>query len=165
MMKRNKILIMLYIALVMVLAVSLLTGCSSSKSTTPVGKYEIIRKAVLGNTWQMYQIRVVLESGSDFDIDLLELAGTDKVDGYFYPEKGVGASLEIKAGSLVLYKADPATVALGGTLSDRFSFQANQPAGTAYVIIFHNGGTDTVNVFVELIYPKSGMIRGPIDIK
>ncbi len=162
-MKRNKF----FTALILVLVAAVSVGCSGngSKNTTPKGKYEILRKAVLGNTWQMYQIRVTLESGSDFDIDLLDLGGTDKVDGYFYPEKGVGASLEISAGTNILYKADTTTVALGGTLSDRFSFTANQPTGTAYVIAFHNGGTDTVNIFVELIFPKTGSIRGPIDLK
>lgn len=164
-MKSNKVILTL--VAILLLVTGLTTGCSGNKTTTttPIGKYEIIRKALLGNTWQMYQIRIVLDSGSDFDIDLLELAGTDKVDGYFYPEKGVGASLEIKAGASSIYKADPSTVALGGSLSDRFSFQASQPAGTYYILKFHNGGTDTVNIFLELMYPKTGVIRGPIDLK
>ena len=166
-MKRNKFFTALILVIILVLLVPASVGCSgsSNKNSTPTGKYEILRKAILGNTWQMYQIRITLESGSDFDIDLLDLGGTDKVDGYFYPEKGVGASLEISAGTNILYKADTTTVALGGTLSDRFSFQANLPTGTAYVVAFHNGGTDTVNIFLELIYPKTGSIRGPIDLK
>jgi len=153
------------VLMVSILIPGVLAGCSGSKSSTPTGKYEILRSAVLGNTWQMYQIRVSLESGSDFDIDLLGLSGTDKVDGYFYPEKGIGASLSILSGPNVIYKADSSTVALGGTLSDRFSFPADQPSGTAYVLQFHNGGTETVNIFLELIYPKTGQIRGPIDLK
>jgi len=162
-MKRIKLLAL--VLMVSMLALGVLAGCSSSKSSTPTGKYEILRRATLGNTWQMYQIRVSLESGSDFDIDLLGLSGADKVDGYFYPEKGIGASMTIMSGSTVIYKADSSTVALGGTLSDRFSFPANQPSGTAYMLQFHNGGTETVNIFLELIYPKTGQLRGPIDLK
>jgi hypothetical protein len=162
-MKRIRLLALILVTSILVLGT--LAGCSSSKNTTPTGKYEILRRAILGNTWQMYQIRVVLESGSDFDIDLLGLMGTDKVDGYFYPEKGIGATVTIMSGATVIYKADSSSVALGGTLSDRFSFPADQPSGTAYVLQFHNGGTDTVNIFVELIYPKTGQIRGPIDLK
>ncbi len=163
-MRRKEFFVAMALVLILALALSSTISCTRSRST-PNGKYEILRKAVLGNTWQMYQIRITLESGSDFDVDLLDLVGTDKVDGYFYPEKGTGASLEIKAGTNPIYNADPATVSLGGALSDRFSFPANQPPGTAYVLKFHNGGTATVTVFTELIYPKTGSIRGTIDIK
>jgi len=155
---------LLALGLVFVLALALLAGCSSTSKSTNLGKYEILRKAVLGGKWQMYQIRITLDSGSDFDIDLLNLANNDKVDGYFYPENGSGGTLEITAGTNVLYKTEVAVAA--GTISDRFSFTASQPVGTAYVLKLHNGGTEkSVAVFLELIYPNTGSIRGPIDTK
>ena len=152
------------IGLAILLVASVLAGCSSTSTSTNLGKYEILRKATLGGKWQMYQIRITLESGKDFDIDLLDLANNDKVDGYYYPETGSGGTLQITAGTQVLYQ--PAGTVTGGTLSDRFSFTASQPAGTAYVLTFHNGGTDkSVSIFLELIYPTNGNIRGPIDTK
>lgn len=150
--------------MVLALVMALLAGCSSTSKSTNLGKLEILRKAVLGGKWQMYQVRITLDSGSDFDIDLLDLANNDKVDGYFYPEKGSGATLEITAGATVIYKTEGTVT--GGTLSDRFSFNATQPVGTAYVLKLHNGGTDkSVSVFLEVIYPSTGNIRGPIDVK
>jgi hypothetical protein len=141
-------------------------GCSGSSKSTPTGKYEILRKAVLGGKWQMYQFRLKLEAGSAFDIDLLDLVAGDKVDGYFYPETGNGATLEITAGDSVIYKIEPASIPAGNTLSDRFSFAVSQPLGTAYVLNFTNSGTEkNVNVFVEIIYPATGKIRGPLDVK
>lgn len=155
-----------FLTLVLILLTSLFTGCSISSKATASGQYEIVRKATLGGKWQMYQIRIKLDSGGAYDLDLLNLANEDKVDGYFYPEKGSGASLQIKAGDNVIYQAVPTGVLAGGTLSDRFSFSASQPAGTAYVLNFTNGGTEkNISVFVELIYPVTCSIRGPIDVK
>jgi len=147
-----------------VLLLTLLVGFSSTSKASNLGKYEILRKATLGGKWQMYQLQITLESGKDFDIDLLDLANNDKVDGYFYPEKGSGGTLTITAGTQVLYQTEGTVTA--GTLSDRFSFTASQPAGTAYVLKLHNGGTEkSVSIFLELIYPNTGNIRGPIDTK
>jgi hypothetical protein len=51
-------------------------------------------------------------------------------------------------------------------MSDRFSFVASQALGTAYVLKFTNNATDkTVTLFVELIYPTTGKMRGPLDVK
>jgi hypothetical protein len=152
------------IGMATVLLLTLLVGCSSTSKASNLGKYEILRKATLGGKWQMYQLQITLESGKDFDIDLLDLANNDKVDGYFYPEKGSGGTLTITAGTQVLYQTEGTVTA--GTLSDRFSFTASQPAGTAYVLKLHNGGTEkSVSIFLELIYPNTGNIRGPIDTK
>jgi len=152
------------IGVAILLVASVLVSCSSTSTSTNLGKLAILRKATLNGKWQMYQLRVTLASGKDYDIDLLDLANNDKVDGYFYHEKGSGGTLEITAGTQVLYQ--PQGTATEGALSDRFSFTASQPAGTAYVLTFHNGGTDnSVTIFLELIYPTNGNIRGPIDTK
>jgi hypothetical protein len=156
----------LALGLALITMLTMAAGCSGSSESTPTGKYEILRKAVLGGKWQMYQFRLKLDPGSEFDIDLLDLVTDDRVDGYFYPETESGATLEITAGPNVIYKLDPANVPVGGTLSDRFSFVASQPPGTAYVLKFTNNGTEkTVSMFVEIIYPTTGKIRGPLDVK
>ncbi|MDO9334344.1 MAG: hypothetical protein Q7T57_07485 [Dehalococcoidales bacterium] len=156
----------LALGLVFIIVLTMFAGCSGSSKETPTGKYEILRKAVLGGKWQMYQFRLKMEPGSEFDIDLLDLVIGDKVDGYFYPETENGATVEIIAGANVIYKIEPAGIPAGGTMSDRFSFVANQPLGTAHVLKFTNNGTEkTVSVFVEIIYPTTGKIRGPLDVK
>jgi len=161
-MKKQKILLIFTVLALLPVAV-FGGGCGGSKDSGPAtGKYEVLRKADLGAAWQMYQLRIVLEAGNNFDVDLLGLAGTDKVDGYFYPEKGTGATLAIKAGDNVIYQSSAAG---SEPVSDRFSIVAALPAGTAYVLNFANPGTETVNIFQELIFPKTGVIRGPIDTK
>ena len=163
-MKRS---IFLVVILIVILAgvVGSLSACGGNPRTAAQGKYQIERKAVLSNNWQMYQLHLTLAPGSELSLNLLNLAGTDKVDGYFYPEKGTGVSLEITAGLTNIYKADAAALALGGSLSDRFSFTATQTVGTAYILKFRNAGSETVTEFVELIYPKTGSLGVPIDLK
>jgi hypothetical protein len=152
--------------LALVIILTLCVGCSKGSKETPTGKYEILREAVLNGKWQMYQFRLKLEPGSGFDIDLLDLVIGDKVDGYFYPETENGASVEIIAGAEVIFNIDPANIAAGSNASDRFSFVASKPSGTAYVLKFVNSGTEkNVTVFVEIIYPTTGKIRGPLDVK
>jgi hypothetical protein len=156
----------LALGLALVLMLTMIAGCSKGSETTHTGKYEILRKAVLGGNWQMYQFRLKLEPGSGFDIDLLDLVAGDKVDGYFYPETESSANVEITAGSNVIFKMEAASVIAGSTMSDRFSFVASQPLGTAYVLKFTNSGAEkTVSLFIELIYPTTGKMRGPLDVK
>jgi hypothetical protein len=160
----NRKILALGLALIMVL--TMFVGCSGGSKETPIGKYEILRKAVLGGKWQMYQFRLKMEAGGAFDIDLLDLVEGDKVDGYFYPETENGATVEITAGANVIYKIEPTSIPAGSALSDRFSFTVSQPLGTAYVLKFTNNGIEkTVNVFVEIIYPTTAKIRGPLDVK
>jgi hypothetical protein len=152
--------------LTLIIVLTMVVGCSGNSKSTRTGKYEILRKAVLSGKWQMYQFRLKLESGSEFDIDLLDLIAGDKVDGYFYLETETGANVEITAGAEVIFKIEPASIAAGNTMSDRFSFVASQPLGTAYVLKFTNSGTEkTASIFVEIIYPTTVKIRGPIDVK
>ena len=158
----NKKLLLLAMTLVLVLGV--LAGCSSKgspPSKTTTGNYKIVRRATLNNSWQMYQFELILPLNAAFDLDLLGLANNDKVSGYFYPESGSLATLSINAGSNTLYDS----AATAGVISDRFSFSAAQPVGTAYVLNFKNTGTDEVTIFVEVIYPSSASIRGPLDLK
>jgi hypothetical protein len=157
----NKKLILLAMSLVM--ALGLLAGCSSKStaSTTPTGTFKIIRKATLNTKWQMYQFELNIPVNGAFDIDLLGMANSDKADGYFYQEKGSASTLTITAGSTIIYNS----AATAGVTSDRFSFSATLPLGNAYVLNFRNTGSDATTVFVEVIYPATANIRGPLDVK
>jgi hypothetical protein len=159
---RNKIII---VSLSLVALISLFAGCSSSsKATTVIGTHEIIREAALGSTWQMYQIRVALDVGSQFDI-LLTLADGNKVDGYFFAEKGSGVVFQIKTNSTVVYQSG--TLAGSSSLtSDRFSFTANQGNGNTYIINLKNNSSDSkTTTFIELVYPSTGEIYIPLEAK
>jgi hypothetical protein len=150
-------------AMTLILTVVLAAGCSSKTpvSTTPTGTFKIMRKATLNAKWQMYQVELNIPVNGAFDIDLLGMANSDKADGYFYQEKGSSSSLIISAGDNVLYSS----AATAGIVSDRFSFNATLPLGTAYVLNFRNTGSDATTVFVEVIYPSTASIRGPLDVK
>jgi hypothetical protein len=154
---------LLFIILAALAVILILSGCSSSSSSkTSPGKYTIVRNATLGSKWQMYQMELNLPASSSFDIDLLNLGGTDKVEGYFYTEKGTAPSLDITAATNVLYQSAATS---NGTTSDRFAFAATQPFGTAYILNFKNVGSDKLTIFLELIYPNTASLRGPIDLK
>jgi hypothetical protein len=156
------------VALIAVCALALLTACTGvasgpTTSSAPKGKFQIVRKAALSSKWQMYQMELTLPSNGDFDVDLLGLAQGDKVDGYFYPEKGTGVSVQITAGDKTVYKYDPAA---GGINSDRFTFTADQGTGVAYIMVFKNTGTEKeLTVFIEVVYPATASLRGPLDLK
>jgi hypothetical protein len=153
----------LILTLVIIAMLAVLPGCSGNSKSNPTGKYEILRSATLGSNWQMYQFRLKMEPSGAFDIDLLDLAPGDKVDGYFYVETGSGAALQILAGSTVIYQVEPVNTLPDSTLSDRFTFSVQQPLGTAYVLKFANSGTEkNIEVFLELIYPVNAKIRGPL---
>jgi hypothetical protein len=153
--------------LAIALTLTAFSGCSGNSKSNPTGKYEILRNAILGSSWQMYQFRLKIEPSGEFDIDLLDLVPGDKVDGYFYMESGTATTLEISVGSNVIYKVEqPANPAPDSVLSERFSFSAQQPLGTAYVLKFTNSGTEKdISVFLEIIYPVNAKIRGPLGVK
>ena len=157
---------MLVFGLVALLMLTVFAGCSGNSESAHVGKHEILREAVLGHNWQMYQVRLKLEPGSYFDIDLRDMAPGDKVDGYFFLETGSTVNVEITSGANVIYRFDSVNVIAGDTVSDRFSFVNNQPLGTAHVLKFTNIGTEkNISVFLEIIYPVTAKIRGPLDVK
>ena len=157
--------LLLAITLMVVLLVS---GCSSLPdmgSTTASDRYEILKKAELGNNWQMYQIKIDLAAGEELDI-LLRLANGDRVDGYFFLQEGETVAFEI-AGSSAFYQSAN-TDQKGNIKSDRFSFTASQTQGTTYTLTFKNeedSKSAKVSAFCEVILPLSGSIFIPIETK
>ncbi len=133
-------------------AVSRITGSSSS------GGPEIVKKADLGTKWTMRQISLELGAGSQMPV-LLRLADGDKVDGFFYLEKGNNVDFQITANSLI-YKPSIQDAYARGITSDRFSFTASQAQGTTYTLMFRNTSysNDKVTVFLEIIYPVTGSV-------
>lgn len=144
-----------------------LTGCSGSGNTEETvknGDYQIISNATLGGEWHVYQLRLDIPVNGEFDIDFLGLDPGDQVDGYFYVEKNEGITLEIDAGTNQIYEYVPndADTTLG---SDRFSFTATEAAGTAYVMLFGNSGEKSIEVMVEIVFPLSAQLRGPLELQ
>jgi len=148
-------------------------GCSSGNTTgtptQPAGLKQIRQTEVAGQ-WAVNQMEINLDSNISI---LLKLAPGDKVDGYFYLEKGDGVNFQVSGKSLI-YESKPGT-ATSSILSDRFSFTASDAQGIAYSLKFTPvekvSGTTTAAkgatpvVFLEIIYPKSGDIFEPIGTK
>ncbi len=137
-----------------------LTGCSAVSRITGLFSSsgpEIVKKADLGTKWTMRQISLELGAGSQVPV-LMKLADGDKVDGFFYLEKGNNVDFQVTGNSLI-YK--PSQDASGrGITSDRFSFTASQAQGTTYTLMFRNTSysNDKGTVFLEIIYPVTGSI-------
>ncbi len=154
--------------LTVILALSVfLLGCSTisnvGSSSSPSAK--ITRKAELASKWELRQMTLELSAGDQLPI-LLKLADGDKVDGYFYLEKGNNVDFQIMANSLV-YK--PAQDASKGITSDRFAFTASTAQGSSYTLSFRNTASGKektgVTVFLEVIYPATGSIFTPLEKK
>lgn len=160
------------LALVIVLSLAFSLGCSGlprpGTSNSSLGSFEVVRKAQLGTKWQMQQLNVQVGS-SDLTI-LMKLADGDKVDGYFYTEKGDNVSFRI-AGNSAVYDSVPqgAASVTGGVSSDRFTFSATQAQGSTYSLTFRSASGDksqkTVAVFLEVVYPVTASIFIPLESK
>lgn len=144
-------------------------GCSSGpKSTTTTAapaSVKTVREAQIASAWTMKQLEINTKS----DLSLtLKLAAGDKVDGYFYLEKGSNVSFQI-AGNSQIYESQPVGTKSDIITSDRFSFTASQAQGIAYFLTLNPGSdtreTNEVTVFLELIYPATGALSVPIGTK
>ena len=140
--------------------ISELTQGSSSKSP------DIVRGAELGGEWRMDQLIVNLEA-DDESLILLRLDYGDKVDGYFYVEKGNDINFQITGNSLI-YEANTEDKDSSKVDSDRFSFRASQEQGNTYTLTFRNpaeSGQTKATIFLEVIYPAGGSLFMPIEKK
>ena len=151
------------------LALFSLLGCSTISSvTTPFSSTsaKIIREAELAATWKIMQLSLQVEADKELPI-LIKLADGDRVDGYFYLEKGNNVDFQITANSLV-YKP-PAPTAAKGMTSDRFSFTASAAQGGSYILTFRNPASVSdktrITIFLEVVYPSTGSVFTTLENK
>ncbi len=156
--------------LIATLALSVLfLGCStvSNIGSSPSTGAKILRKAELASKWEIRHMSLEVAAGDEMPI-LLKLADGDKVDGYFYLEKGNNVDFQIMANSLIYKSQTPSTTA-GGVTSDRFSFTASTALGSSYTLSFRNTASGKektgVTIFLEVIYPATGSIFTPLEQK
>jgi hypothetical protein len=157
--------------IISIITTSLLAGCAG-KSTTqspPTRKYDIVKVMNIvdlqGAKWKVYQLRLTLEGGATFTIDL-NLSDGDTVKCLYTTEKptsGGSVNFQVKAGTAVIYPSGTtgsATTGSGavGNTSDLLSFTAAQANGTSYKLIFHNNLADKNSketIYTEITYPAT----------
>lgn len=155
------------IAAALLISTLFILGCAqisglTKPSTSP--EPDILKTVKLSAEWQMYQLRVHLSAGGE-SLVLLRLANQDKVDGFFYLEKGEDTGFQIAGNSLIYESKAIATEGSGKITSGRFSFVASQNQGTTYTLTFRNPTDKNEVVFLEVIYPVKGSLFFPIISK
>jgi hypothetical protein len=133
---------------------SRLTQETSQKSAA-IG-IQIVRAVELGSKWEMKQMRFDVDAGREVAI-LLKLSNNDKVDGYFYLEKGDTIDFRV-TGKTLLFESEA---------QDRFSFVASEAEGDTYTLAFRNAAEGDrlarVTIFMEVIYPIGGSLYVPVE--
>jgi uncharacterized protein YceK len=150
--------------IISIIATLLLAGCASksNSTSTPARKYDIVKVIDLvdskGANWKVYQLRLDLEGGASFTIDL-NLSDGDKVDCYYKLEKpttGGNIDFKVKAGTAIIYNSAAVPATAVANTSDRLTFSAAPAQGTSYRLIFKNNLVDKTSkqtIFTEIIYP------------
>ena len=151
-------------AIVLLSLILIVAGCNqtSANPTASSRASTIINTVKLAEKWQMNQMRLEIESGSQLQL-LLKLNYGDQADGYFYLEKGQTVGFSISGTSLMYTSQSPQPY--GPVTSDRFTFTASQAQGTTYTLTFQNSTGSPVTVFLEMIYPSTGSLYTPVDVK
>ena len=162
-----KKIVMTSMALVLLLVLVTVSGCSQMSGLTQGSSQKspnIVRGSDLGEDWRMDQMNLSVDADEE-SLILLRLDYGDKVDGYFYLEKGDGINFEITGNSLI-YKTSTDNKDSSGAESDRFSFSASQGQGSTYTLTFSNPAkSGQASVFLEVIYPIGGSLFMPIEKK
>jgi len=148
---------------ILILSLVAIPGCEEisrltqeTAQTSSPANLKILKSVALGSEWEMKQMRFDVGAEDEVAI-LLKLSDGDKVDGFFYLEKGEDIDFRI-TGKGLLYQSE---------VQDRFSFVAKQAQGDTYTLTFHNPADDDqptkVTIFLEVIYPISGSIYVPVE--
>jgi hypothetical protein len=163
--KKNKY-IVLSILIGSLLATMMLTGCTgqTTTSTTPTRVYSIVKITEItdlqGVKWEDYQLRLTIEGGGTFPIDL-NLTPGDIVSCWYTTEKptsGGNVGFQVDAGATVVYPTGTTGSGAAGNTSDKFTFTASQANGTSYMLIFHNSLSDINSketIYTEINYPAN----------
>jgi hypothetical protein len=158
--------IVLSILIGSVLAATLLVGCAgqTTTSTTPTRVYSIVKVTEItdlqGVKWENYQIRLTLQGGGTFPIDL-NLAAGNVVSCWYTTEKpasGGSVNFQIEAGTALIYPITATGSGAVGNTSDRLTFTATQANGTSYRLVFHNNLSDINSkevIYAEINYPAN----------
>ena len=148
----------------MVLSLVFVLGCSAfskpASSSSP-GSIKILRETTLGSEWNMKQMNVEAGENGKTSV-LLKLVDGNRVDGFFYLEKGE-IEFSITGDSLIYESKGKESKKV---ISDRFSFTASRAQGSTYVLNFSNTNKQgKVTVFLEVIFPVTGSVFIPIETK
>ena len=148
-------------ALMMIIVALILSGCST---VTGNATTKILRQTAINPNWTVYQIEVNVSAGKNMPI-ILQLNNGDKVDGYYYVEKGdntVGFTIR---GNTQFFESNTTTMTSTAPVSDRFSFTASTDQGSSYTLTLSDTATAKTSstVFLEVIYPGTGKPFTPIN--